>query len=303
MRLVRWSVRGVPGVRDGEWRFEGQAASSLLVALGPPASGKTRWLSSLAAHKESVAPYGATSWIRELLGTEPAFTSADWALTSDERRFGAFPADVSTTQVNHAAGTFEADPGMVAIFDRYDAASTLGRLFWIPAHRLPLRAPPSLGDANLGERMLAASPDAAKLGASVARLRTALRAGEQGGIVADVQRLLAAMETRLELRGVNGAGELECHIGGGRRVPLGRLAASEAQAVLLATHVAVGRPRNAVILVDAPETDLGPSVAAGWLQALRLAEPSNQWIVATSDRAIAGLADAQVIDLAARRTS
>lgn len=299
MRLRTWATRDVPGLLDGEWDLGG---ASLVLVTGTGACGKSRWLASLAAHKEMIAAYGSTGWVADLVGSALAVTTAEWQLTDAEHRFGGFPGPQTSTEVQHATSEATADPGMLALCDRYRHDLPLGRVLWIPPHRLPLRSPPSLGDERLAERLLALVPDASKLGASLSSVRRLARERPSDPVVASVNDLLAAAGTHLSLMGTNGAGELECHIGRGERVAVGRLAASEQQLILIATHFVVTKPKESVVLFDAPEEDLAPSRAAALLSAMREREPTNQWIVATSDRLIVeSESDAKVIDLGAGR--
>lgn len=302
MRLAAFESSGTGGVPDAAWAIGGDAAPSLVVVTGPPGSGKSQWLRAVAAHKEAIAAYGSQGWLSSMVRRDRprSKTIATWALTADEQRYGGMPDAPSTSEVildNGGGKTTTADPGVIALFDRWDPTTPLGRWLSLPADRLPLPVPSGASDRLAEQQLTALADGPGKLGLAVSDLKRALRDGSKDARADLVAQLLERFDVGVRIAGVTGAGELEVALRGGDRVGLSRASTSQIQAVATAACVAFTALRNGIVLYDTPEAGLPPGVAARWLSALHEAEPSNQWIVATSDPALRELPEALTIEL------
>ena len=303
MRLARFEASGVGGIPDEQWDLVSDGAPPpVVVVTGPPGSGKSQWLRAIVAHKEAIAAYGSQGWLSSMVRVDRprCKTIATWALTADEQRYGGMPDAEATSEVildNGGGKGATADPGIIALFDRWDPTVTLGRMMSLPATRVPLPPPSGATDRLAEQQLTALANDASKLGSAVGELKRALRDGGKDPRAELATALVERFDVGIRGAGVNGAGELEVALRGGTRVGLGRASLSQVQAVATASCFAYATLRNGIILYDTPEAGLPPGLGARWLAALHEAEPSNQWIVATADRTLQGIPRALSIEL------
>lgn len=299
MRIGALRTRGVRGLVDADFTFASSAGgpASIVAITGPAGSGKTALLEAIIAGKEAIAAYGATRSANDVLatGATSAKIAIEWWLDEDERTYVGFDDEVSTSESFYRTGklpTYEADPGLGALLDRYDHRPVNGKLDYFPADRALPTHGVLVGDAVLDQRLQRLTRGAGKYGGLTRMVRTILVEG--GDRAEGLRDLFTRLCPHRTLVGLSALGTPEFQNRSGVVSAVDKLSSSESQAFLFAATVNAIGLHNSVALVDVPELFLAPNEAARRLDELRAFAPSTQWIVATNDAAVIGIADAVV---------
>jgi hypothetical protein len=180
----------------------------------------------------------------------------------------------------------DADPGLLGLMSRYDHTADVSKVVLFPARRVGDDAAPMLSDFEASQRLMRFSATTSKY----AGLQRALATHTDKGVWENAQRLYAALSPSSKLSGVNSLGQIETTTSAGLKVPIYRLSFSERNAFVFAASVALMGLERSVILVDTPELGLPVGLAARWINALRERTSEAQWIVASRDPELVGLA-------------
>lgn len=301
MKLVELETLGVRGLADAAYptREPDGTPTRLVVVTGPPGAGSTTFLESIAfsaARLASSGPVPDPAQVLRVGGSVAAIRSA-WWVDDDERRYGGLFEQVTRAQVNFDRGgiaNVDADPGLLGLMSRYDHTPDTSKVVLFPARRVD-DTTPGITDFEAAQRMSRLSPASAKY----AGLQMALAARANDKATWPLaQSLHDELCPSAKLAGVNGVGQLEFTTQGGHRVPLFRLSFSERNAFVLAASVALMGLDRSVLLLDTPELGVPVGLAARWIDALRDHTPDAQWIVASRDPEVVGLAGKSgVVDL------
>ncbi|NUO54319.1 MAG: hypothetical protein HOV80_36200 [Polyangiaceae bacterium] len=306
MRVARMAVHGVGGLDDAwtDLTKDRPQPARLVALVGPPSSGKTRWLQALVAAKESTAAYGPTPASRSLIadGQRSAKVTIDWWLDADELAFAGLEGPFHASETVFAADKLprsHADPGLQAVLGRYDHDPGTSKIDYFPADRAVPALAPQAGALVPRQRTVRLAEGSSKYGALLGCAAELAFTAEAGW------RRLCDLFERL----TSG-----CRILGGDRsdrvvmfqtrrgdvIDVGRLGHADRMAFIFATTVTMVGLDRSVVLVDTPELHLPPHACAHMIKELMAACPTSQWLVATHDRGTIEMAEA-LIDLGERR--
>jgi len=293
LKLVELEPIGVRGLADASYSLgePGGPPPRLVVVTGPPGAGCTTFLDSIAFSAGRLGSAAAVPDPTEVLrvgGLVAAIRTA-WWLDDDERRYGGLNEQVTRAQANFERGgvmSTDADPGLLGLMSRYDHTADVSKVVLFPARRVGDDAAPMLSDFEASQRLMRFSATTSKY----AGLQRALATHTDKDVWENAQRLYAALSPSSKLSGVNSLGQIETTTSAGLKVPIYRLSFSERNAFVFAASVALMGLERSVILVDTPELGLPVGLAARWINALRERTPEAQWIVASRDPELVGLA-------------
>lgn len=326
MRLLSIACEGLI-VPDGTYPLHtGGRPHDTVLVTGPQASGKSAFLSLIAAAKEAVGPYGAPPDLTGLLAPEreSGQIRATWLVTEEEAPRTRGKAGERSASIDVARGAFAVvqDPEIRSLLTPFSEATTRFELFphhrrlGVEAWRFPC---PPLSKALVDGARLSLDPD--KYGAlrrvlhdlvlaqagGVARVLdargVALRR-DQPDLLAPYKQAVAAMLPDLRLVAVDvrdGTASPRFVRRDGREVDLIGLSASEEQGVLFAFAFAWLGLSRSIVLVDSPELHQHPSTQASFFNRLLSLGVGNQVFAATvSPEILRSVPGAHVIDLTPR---
>lgn len=287
MKILRATFLGVPGLGDAAFDFENPATGAphdVVIFGGPAASGKTRALEAIVAAKEVLAPYGTPQpWEGWAPPGGASKIALAFHLDDEEQAYAGEPSAVLEAEVTFRAEgpEREADEGLIAVLDRYSNAPEHGKLEYFPASRRIPILPPFHGLGIADQRRYRATKDPAKYG-FITRFLSELER-EPSWARQFSEHLRALSPTCRYVAGAPPGKVPRCLSSkGGAPASPSELSDGEADAVLFAaTAVAIGLNRS-LVLVDRPESHVGPGAAGRFFAALRALGEGNQLIVATS---------------------
>lgn len=326
LRLVLDNFRGAP---NGEYAFTHPTTGAPLDTIyvtGPAASGKTTFLTAIAALKESVGAYDAPPDPARLLrrGATRGRVAGTWLLTPEEMALAEVERPTIEASLDLGEGLVPelSDAGLRALFERYSHDPAQGKLEYFPANRRlangrGMKPDPLSHEASL---RAGASPDkyasikqslidlALADGVSTvmeAKARGILLKSDTRDSLAPYRKDLAELSPGIRLAGVEMRGEepeLFFERPDGARLVLEELSDSEKQALLFGvTYRRIGLSRS-VVLIDQPELYLHTDLQLRFVQALGRLGVDNQTFFATGSPEITRVAAAhQIIALGGGR--
>lgn len=285
--------------RTYDLRGRGGSASSLVFVTGPTGSGKTLLLDVIASAKETVAPYGGRPEVKRF--TKDKQTGAkvllDWALSeSDCARFpGIERSSTETMWGGLLTLPPENDQALLDLLGSYEPDVPRSKMEYFRADRA-LPAVSVGGRKNRRFERLALEPGNAKyegLDGWVTDLcmEGIVRLGAKEPPSVELGRFARAFG--LVCGTVTFQGLAKTHSGlepgfrrGAQDLPLSALSHGEKQAFLFAAHLCRSTVTDSVILVDSPETMMDPANLVQFVKGLADVALANQFIFATSHRAL-----------------
>ncbi|MBL9026492.1 MAG: ATP-binding protein [Myxococcales bacterium] len=289
MKIRTITTSGLRSVPDRTFSLTGDAAVpfDVVVVTGPPSSGKTTFLDAIAAHKEVVSPYGAPPPARDLIrpGGTTAKISVEWWLDPAELDTAGLKGPSTSETVFKRQGLHgsDADPGLLAVLERYSHYTGIGKIDYFPDDRgLPLHGA-LVSDVVLDQRFQRLTRGPGKYASLVRFVRNMLLGTDDQSRLEPLKQLFHALCPWRTLASVNGVGMPVFHATNGLETPLDKLSGAEQQAFLFAATVVMVGLFDSVVLIDTLELRLAPGEAARVLAALKAYAPTNQWIVATTD--------------------
>lgn len=297
MRIATVAWKGIVGLADGALDFaqDGGMPSDLVVATGPPGSGKTRLLEVIIAGKEGVAAYGPRPRLDDVLGREgtAAKISMDWWLSEEEQKFVGVTKSVMPTEAIYLRSglpELAPDPAIGVLLERYDHDPRHGKVDYIPADRGLPSYSTSVGAPEYEQRLKRLSRGPDKYGGLLKIAEdTILRRMDNERIEA-LGDLFRRLCPHLRLGGVGITRGIEVRREGGGVRSISQLSMSEKQSLAIAASMVLVGVHHSVVLFDTPELYLSGAEARRQLDVLRAFAPSNQWIVATCAEDIVAMA-------------
>lgn len=288
MRLDGLSTKGFRGVSDG--RYAWPKGSDLVVVTGPPASGKSSFLSAIIAAKELSAPYGATRLPREYLrlGSRTATVSLEWSFAPAEARFAGLDAASVTTDSVFAdppARESDNDKEVVHLLSRFELGGDLGKVFFFPDQRSIGGLVVPVGREADAVRREALEPTSRKFAPLAAYVRDACFGFLGAGVQEAFVKMFSALCETKRFAGVGASGEARTLLFQGTgldRVYLAELSASEEQAFIFAATFLLAGLHRSIVLIDSPELGLAEDKVVPLVRALQGLGTDNQFIVATN---------------------
>ncbi len=316
MRIQSVETTGVKHFEERTFDFRDRSgkAAGAVVFVGGPGTGKTYLLELLAAAKESIAPYGRLPEAKRFQASadDAAKVTLTWWLTDDEAGDMDRSDALRTTETmwgSLLSLVAENDADMLRLLARYDSDVPTGKLEYFPASRsLPVGANATTGrHARFGLASDNAKYDG--LDAYVTELCldgvARLSSDEASPLLGRFIAAFASLCTSVELAGLvrTRTGIQPSFRRGKSEFPIAELSNSEREAFLLAATMCRSTLSNSVVLLDEPELRCAPSQLVQRVRSLLAFDSSNQWIIATSHRALANELgqDAVVIDLGGDR--
>lgn len=285
MKIAGVSWAGVAGLADGSAEFTagGTTPLGLVVISGPPGSGKSRLLATIAHTKERLAAYGPVPPDELVSGkTGAAKVSIQWWLSANEQRVAGLRSQLSSSEVMFPRPRGLPplnDPGLLEVLGRYSHDPAIGKVDYIPAERVrPATSGSSGGEvAEQRRRRLSTSSDKY---ASIKQLAWQCMQNRDPRI-AGVRRLFAELCPGRMLGNTTEDGDIDLLTSAGAHTPLRLASSSEWEAFTLAATFVLCGLQESVVLYDSPELHLDGVEAARRLGVLRAAAPTSQFIVAT----------------------
>jgi hypothetical protein len=329
MKLLRLSLENFRGAPNGTWSFTGADGAPLatVIVTGPAASGKTSFLEAIVALKESVGSYDSPPWGKRLLrrGVTKGRIEGTWLLNAAEMARADLAQSTVTTalELGHEGPVELAEPGLRALFQKYDRDPAHGKFEYFPANRglgssglTPQRGPEHEARLRLGK-------DSGKYGSTrralvdlalsdgvraveEARARGILLRGEQRDSLAPYRKDLARLCPELRLIGVTKAGndhDLLFERADGAELGLDDLAESERQALLFCATFRWLGLSHSVVLIDEPELHQHADAQSHFVRALGDMGVDNQLFLATGSIELTQAATDPVIRIEARPRS
>ncbi len=298
MRICHVSFNGVRGLSGRTFNLPRTRDTDLVVVYGPPASGKTGLLDTLAAVKERIADYGAPDgrWDSLVASGASAKIKIQWDANDDERtRFGIQDNLLSTEVVlGHAAGVARHPVALQGILSQPGSA-TQGSVHYLHDTR-DLEGPQSFPSDDGGLRLRLTTRNG-----KFSHLYDMLDQPEYGPQKRLATDRLLELCPQLELVGLRRVGTSfytrlrDVRTNEERRYD--SLSMSERQAMILALYTSFSPIVESVVLVDTPELGFGDAAVA-YLQALLRWTTRTQIIAATGVSAVRAMAEvAHVIEL------
>ena len=292
MKISRFAVRGVLGVRDLDLDFAAGSASmpggprDVVIVSGPPASGKTRLFDLMLAALEAVGPYHgmvrASDWCADLakgarvelgLFLEGLEGSPEGA---SARAVVDFTADGVLTAV---------DRRVAKLVSRYDHDPTHGKREYFPEGRQRAWGARCDGLGELEQSLLRSTKDAQKY-SFVPRFLAELRHDAQRR--ATFAQKLELLSPSVRFAAAPRKDPTACFKNRMREeVPFVELSSSESEAVIIAATATLVGLHRSVIFLDRPELYVSSDRLAEFVEALLQLGEQNQWFIATSDRNLA----------------
>ncbi len=314
MKLRRVTTDGVRGLADRLYDLtDGPAgtAASVVVITGPSGSGKTSLLDAIAAAKEDIAPWGARhAWNRVARPSAGAAKiKIEWELSDEERaRMGVDAASIPSESIfspTTPPGQGH-DARLVALLERYDHDLSHGKMEYFFAERSLAREAVGLSVIEPSvQKRARLDRDLRKFGVLHKYLyELYLGLHERAGAPPGRERFAALFAKVNKKRPVLGlvrtADRMELCFDGGLNgaLSIGKLPASEQQAVLFAgTFEMLGLDKS-IVLVDTPELHQNAAEVGELSRAIADLGQQNQVIFATGSPAVAeAIPGAVVINL------
>lgn len=273
--------------------------ASLVFVTGPTGSGKTLLLDVIAAAKETVAPYGARPNTARFVRDKAtgAKVILDWALSpSDKGRFpGVERTSTEAMWGGLAALPPENDQVLVDLLGSYEPDVARSKVEYFRADRALPRGGSVGGSRNRRFERLALEDNGkydgldgwvtdlcmegvARLGANQPPSVELARFGRAFALVCGTVTFGGLVKTR---DGIEPGFKR-----GGADLPLSALSHGERMAFLFAAHMCRSTVTDSLVLVDSPETMMDPATLVQFLKGLSDIALANQFIVATSHRAV-----------------
>lgn len=281
MQLAELEIEGVRRLPRLAWNLRGQR---LIFLTGAAGSGKSSVLRAIAGAKEASAPYGSGAVRVERFAGQGSPAKIRMALALTEEEAAAAQLDRAAIDIECALGDGK-KVGALTLREKAalrDASGKIGRLVLLDELRLPPH--PTLNAEEDARRAVAEEGDSKMLG-----VHALVGDAHRGADRAAVDALLAALGSGLRLTGTttrSGVREPALAVPGvDGSVPLSRLSTTERAAALLALAFVALRPRDSIVLWDAPELALGAGAARA-LAGLLEHDKSNQFVVATGSASL-----------------
>lgn len=306
MRISAISFDGCRSLPDTKLGFatSGGQAPEIILVTGGAASGKTTFLETILAAKETMAPYagralGTRSFVRA--GSTSAKVNITWEVSQSEsqriRSTGPFETEA-------IFGTFDGQPvhaasEIIGLLGRYDRAPDLGKLeYFHDARALPVVMPSGLTDGPGMERFKRLTRDITKYHFVPRMIVDTHALGTEAKLRAAIERVCP---TKI-VTGVHQAnGQVEPLLfdkRSRRSTPWSELTASEAQCFLFATTFVWAGLNDSVVFIDSPELHVGERGVVPLIEALQAVGKDNQFIMATQSPALlASVPPRQVVEL------
>lgn len=294
MKISRLALRGVSALPDLECDFSAGPAGrphDLVIVHGPPASGKTRLLELMLAALEIVGPYvgivRASDWVAD--PAAPARVEIDVALEADGSAEPP-PAAMAYGVVTFGASvTSQIDRSARRWLSRYDHDPAHGKREYFPESRQRAWGARRDGLAPHEQALLRSSRDPQKF-SFVPRFLADLRFDPRRGpaFAAGLELLSPTIRYMPVARSAEPAKCFkDAHDPARVGVHYDELSSSEADAVIIAATAALVGLNHSIVFLDRPELYVPPTRLIEWVRALARLGQNNQWIVATSDEALA----------------
>lgn len=294
MKILELETLGFRGLPDTRWSFrdDAGAAHSLVVVTGPPASGLTTLVESIAVTAARLGGVGGIPDLERVLraGAAGCRLRSTWEFDDEEALFGGLPESTMNAELTFQRGgicEIEADPGVQGVLARYEHRAQIAKVVLLPALRVTSAGYTPISDFEADQRGVRLDPGVdrfAGLPRAMGLLAfSAVSGGGGGATFARVQELFGELCPSVKLVGMSSTGQPEFLLKSAARLPLARLSLTERNAFVLAASLVLMALERSVVLVDTPELGLPPGLAARWLDVLRGATPEAQWIVASRD--------------------
>jgi hypothetical protein len=287
MKIKSVSALNLRALPDGHFEIGNGDPVPFAVFQGPPGSGKTLLLETLVASKEAAAPYGAVGQTAHLLryGSTAGKVTVEWWLDDEERKYAGVSSPIQPCEVSFRKGALpehNADPGLIAVLSRYDHVPSMGKVDYFPADRR-YETDAMFGGDLVGEQRFLRLKGEARKYRGLQRFVREIVLGRETSRQEALTKLFGELANGVRYGGLTSTGQAEFILPTGEHVGHQGLSVSALHAFVFAATMVMLRTRNSVVLLDTPELGLGPGEAARRLAVLRAYEPSNQWLVATSD--------------------
>ncbi len=300
MRIRHFSFMGIRALDGLQRDLPRTSDTDLIVVHGRYGHGKTTFLDTIAAAKESIGSYGTgdARW-DNLVGSSigAAKVKIDWELSEDERRRAGVGDALVPSEVILGAQGAPPDPSklLAAILSRPGDA-THGSVHYLHDTR-ELTGPVNYGAAetSFAERMTTRNSKFADLYDVLDQPN--LRPAREEGAKRLAELFPALSVLGLRRTGISFVPMFE-NKGTGKERTYHQLSSSEQQAFLAAFYTGKGPIFDSLLMIDAPELGFGDEGAADLVRALLRWTTRTQIIVATASNAVRSMPEtAHVVEL------
>jgi hypothetical protein len=290
MRIRNFSFIGIRGL-DGLKADWSRAEPDLVVVHGRPASGKTAFLDTFAAAKESICPYGTpdSRWDRLVGSLGSAKVKIDWELSANEQARLAVGDAILSTEAALGRARPPEYPVVISALLSEPGSPDRGSIHYLHDTR-ELDGPLSFGsdDANVRQRLTTRN-------SKFADLYDLLDQPEKRAALKLASSRFSDLFPKLEISGLRRMGTAFYAMvrdkESGEERPFETLSQSERQGFIFALYVSRMPIVDSVIFVDAPEIGMGDG-AVDLIRSLLRWTTSTQIIVATGLDAVSSMPEA-----------
>ena len=308
MKIAKVTTNGVGGVPDRTFDLidpKTKLPASTVLVVGPPGSGRTRFLECITAAKEDVGPYGSQRPKLAVRADSPAAkVQVQWVFDGeDQAKFDIPPEGIGSESIfGETLGVAaKHDPRLQLLLRRYDHDPDHGKMEYFPALRTLVAE--VAGGMSIEEyeqkevRMLPLFRKYGGLPKYLMELGLGLHGREKGKVFAFGFDSLCKTKSPRAVRRTTRGPEILFADPQGQEFGIPELSTTEQQAAIFAGTASMIGLNHSVVLVDDPELGQPCEGVAAFVAALLALGKNNQWIFATSNAELKkGGADV-VIDL------